>query len=163
MALAFTRSTFFENYNFDYDPHATLYIEFRRLAKARGWKQGSNSKVFEKAWNRCFGAAIPVGFNIDKRKPRDEGTGELLSSLRRLQDLSLERRMTKRERKAQKARSEFTYYYGDSVHIVAKWQILCQDCGIQPIPSSVSQCKKVCVPLRIEISAKYAHANGARP
>jgi len=46
--LALARSAFFQQYNFDFDPHATLHIEFRRLAKIRNWKQESNSKIFEK-------------------------------------------------------------------------------------------------------------------
>ena len=43
--LASTRSTFFQQYEFDFDPCATLHTDFRRLAKLRKWKQRSNSKV----------------------------------------------------------------------------------------------------------------------
>ena len=46
--LASTRSTFFQQYEFDFNPCATLHTELRRLAKLRKWKQGSNSKVLRR-------------------------------------------------------------------------------------------------------------------
>lgn len=108
--LASIRSTFFQQYNFDFDPCATLHTEFRRLAKFRKWKQGSNSKIFEKAWDQCFGLEIPVGYNIDKRESLvgaqyDMGNKDLSSVLRSLQSLDLEGGTKKRAKVRRLARS----------------------------------------------------------
>ena len=143
MTLASIRSAFFEKYDFEFDPYATLYVEFRRLARFRHWKQGSNSRIFEKAWNQCFGSEIPVGVNVDKKQEQNEGDNEFSSMLNKLQELDLQEKLTKREKKAQRVCTEFTSYYGDNAQARVKWQALCRDCGIQPIPSSINQCKKV--------------------
>ncbi|KAA6413807.1 MAG: hypothetical protein FRX48_02169 [Lasallia pustulata] len=66
--LASTSSTIFQQYDFDFDPCATLLTEFRRLARFRKWKQGSNSKMFKKAWDQCFGLEVPVGYKLDRRE-----------------------------------------------------------------------------------------------
>ncbi len=145
--LASTRSAFFQQYNFDLDPRATLHTEFRRLAKGRKWKQGSNNKIFEKAWNQCFGSEIPVGHNIDGRGSRvgaQYGTDDedFSSMLRSLQSLDLEGGTNKTAR-ARRVGTEFASHYGSDAHVTERWQELCQDCGVNPVPPSISQCKKV--------------------
>ena len=144
--LASTRSVFFQQYNFDFDPLATLYGEFRRMAKGRKWRQGSNSKKYEEGWHQCFGPDIPVGYNIDKRAfPAGAhiATDDAMSSLlRSVQSLHLERRSNGNAR-AQRANVDFTSYHGSDADITEKWQTLCQDCGIYPVPRSIKQCKKV--------------------
>lgn len=148
LILAPTRSAFFQHYDFQFDPHATLRTEFRRLAKHRGWKQGSNSKIFEKAWAHCFGPEVPVDCNIDRRKSRtgaQHGTDddEFSSMLHSLQSLDLEGGTTKRKGRIQRVGPEFASHYGSDAGIAEKWQMLCRDCGVNPVPSSINQCKKV--------------------
>lgn len=152
--LASTRSVFFQQYNFDFDPLATLYGEFRHMAKGRKWRQGSNSKKFEKAWNQCFGPDIPVGYDIDKRAfpvGAHIATDDAVSSLMRsVQSLSLEGR-SNGNRRAERANLDFTSYYGSDADITEKWQTLCHDYGIDPVPTSIKQCKKVQpLPLKLE-------------
>ena len=145
--LAWTRSAFFQQYEFYFDPRATLLTEFYRLAKIRKWKQGSNSKIFEKAWNQCFGLEVPVGYNIDGRKrPNGAQCGtdnqDFSSMLHSLQSFEFEGG-TKKKAKARRVGEEFASYYGSDAHVTEKWQELCQDCGVNPVPPSISQCKKV--------------------
>lgn len=145
--LASTRSAFFDSYEgFQLNPQASLYTEFRRLATSRGWKQGSNSKVFEKAWCRCFGNDIPVGHNIDlvnrsgpKGSLDDEDEPSLLLEL---QDLNIKETASTKIRKGRVV-AEFTSHYGADVSKLEKWQDVCRDCGVHPVPASIKQCKKV--------------------
>lgn len=145
MAAAQTRSGFFEKYNFQYRPQATLYAEFHRLARKRGWKQGSNSKAFEKAWKECFRSEYPVGFIINHEQgvQRERGQDETLALLAQLQSLDLGGKLTKRERKLRQASWEFTGFYGSDQGVLSKWQMLCRDCGIKTDPPSITKCKKV--------------------
>lgn len=149
MALisASTRSTFFQQYDFDFDPCATLHTEFRRLALFRKWKQGSKSKIFEKAWDQCFGSEAPVGCNIDGGEilvgaQYDMDNKDFSCVLRSLQSLDLEGGTNKRAR-VQRVGTEFVSHYGSDAHVTERWQALCQDCGVNPVPPSISQCKKV--------------------
>jgi len=148
LILASTRSAFFQQYNFHFNPHATLHTEFRRLAEDRKWKRGSNSKLFEKAWGHCFGPEVPVGCNIDRRESRtgaQHGTDndEFSSTLHSLQSLGLEGGATKRAPRVQRVGAEFVSYYGNDAHVTERWQALCQDCGVNPVPPSIKKCKKV--------------------
>jgi len=145
--LASTRSAFFQQYNFDLDPRATLHTEFRRLAESRKWKQGSNSKIFEKAWNQCFGSEVPVAYNIDRIEDRvgaqySTDNEDFSSMLRSLQSLDLEGG-TNKKAKVRRVGTEFASHYGSDAGVKEKWQALCQDCGVNPVPPSISQCKKV--------------------
>ena len=143
--LALTRSAFFQQYDFDFDPCATLHTEFRRLAKIRKWKQGSNSKTFEKAWDRCFGSEVPVGYNIDERRSLigaqyDMDNKDFSSVMHSLQSLDLGGGKKKR---ARRVGVEFASHYGSDARVTERWQALCRDCGINPVPPSITQCKKV--------------------
>lgn len=40
-------------------------------------------------------------------------------------------------------RDEFNYLFGGNADDIMPWQSLCETLGIDPIPSSVTQCKKV--------------------
>ena len=145
--LASTRSAFFQQYDFDFDPCATLHIEFRRLAKFRKWKQGSNSKIFEKAWDQCFGLEVPVGYNIDERESLvgaqyDMDNKDFFYVMHSLQSLNLEGETKKRAR-ARRVGMEFASHYGSDACVTERWQALCRDCGINPVPPSITQCKKV--------------------
>ncbi len=135
--LASTRSAFFQ----------PLHTDFRRLAESRKWKQGSNSKIFEKAWNQCFGSEVPVAYNIDRIEDRvraqystdNEGFSSLLH---RLQSLDLEGGTNKNAR-ARRVGTEFASLYGSDPYVTERWQALCQDCGVNPVRPSIKQCKKV--------------------
>lgn len=146
--LASTRSAFFQQYNFDLNPHATLHTEFHRLANFRKWKQGSKSEKFEKAWMQCFGSKVLVGRNIDGREsrvtaPNGTGNGKFSSMLGSLQSLNLEGGRKKRKARVQRVGAEFASNYGTDAGVTESWQELCQDCGVNPIPPSITQCKKV--------------------
>lgn len=71
--LASTRSAFFQQHDFDFNPRAALHTEFCRLANFRKWKQGSNRKKFGKAWMQCFRLEVPIDYNFD-------GNGSLVSA-----------------------------------------------------------------------------------
>ena len=45
-------------------------------------------------------------------------------------------------KKAQVA-AMFTQYYGANASKLDKWQMLCSDCGVDPVPRSITGCKKV--------------------
>lgn len=49
------------------------------------------------------------------------------------------------EERAKKAKEEFDAYFGDP-HDVENWKKLCRDLGIDPVPSSITKCKKVSSP-----------------
>ena len=142
--LASTRSAFFQQYDFNFNPRAALHTEFCRLANFRKWKQGSNRKKFEKAWMQCFGSEVPVDYNFDESgslvsAPSDkEGVSSLLSGL---QNLNLGGK--KQKARVQRVSAEFASYYGSDAGVTERWQELCQDCGINPVPPSINQCKKV--------------------
>lgn len=146
--LASTRAVFFQQYDYGFEPRATLYTEFHRLAENRKWKQGSNSQKFEKAWYQCFGPDVPVGCNIDKeegyiRAQYAMDDADISSLMGALQSLDLKGRTTKRSAKIQRVATQFATHYGSNDSVLEKWQTLCQDCGINPVPPSIKQCKKV--------------------
>ena len=150
MALASTRYSFFQRYQFECRQEASLYEEFRRLAKERKWKQGSNSNVYDKAWRECFGASVPVGTKMEDSQ-RDEK--ELVNVISRLEDLDLEAKWMKREKKYRKAARKFATYYGMDDEALESWQALCQDCGIEGDLAPITACKKVGMP---EVSRTWA-------
>lgn len=43
-------------------------------------------------------------------------------------------------------RKEFDHLFGDDAEAVSTWQSLCETLGVEPIPGSVTQCRKVSVP-----------------
>ncbi len=145
---ASTKPTFFEKYNFDFDPRASLYTEFLRLAESRQWKQGSKRKAFEKAWYECFGSDVPVGCNIDKgasrvgarRTTNDEVFSPILLGLK---NLDLGTKATKKGMKHREVGPEFATHYGADASVKERRQALCRDCGVDPPPSSIMKCKKV--------------------
>jgi len=150
LAFALQQKRWRVNYGLDLSRTmlATLHTEFRRLAEDRKWKRGSNSKLFEKAWGHCFGPEVPVGCNIDRRESRtgaQHGTDndEFSSMLHSLQSLGLDGGATKRAPRVQRVGAEFVSYYGNDAHVTERWQALCQDCGVNPVPPSIKKCKKV--------------------
>ena len=137
IVTASTRSEFFRRYNgFELRPQASLYAEFVRLAKARQWKRGSNSKVYEKSWRLCFGDAVPVGRDIGYVDTEDD---ELIA---KLQDLNISRG-SKKKLKHKEVAPEFTAFYGSASNDLQVWQQMCRDCGIKDVPGKLSQCKAV--------------------
>ena len=145
---ASTQSAFFQQYEFDFHPRASLYREFVRFADTRKWKEGSKSKKFEKAWRECFGPDVPVGRNVDKRTSRvgaqqSADEGEFSSLLCGLQNLDLEKRASKTVIRKTDVEPEFNMYYGTDASVKARWQELCQDCGVDPLPITITKCKKV--------------------
>ncbi|OCL11914.1 hypothetical protein AOQ84DRAFT_386496 [Glonium stellatum] len=142
LILAVTKLVFFENYHdFRVDPEASLFEEFHRLARKRQWKQGANSKLFEKSWCQCFGDDIPVGLNIDELVNNTESLDDdeaLLVS--KLQNLRIDKKRKSKIKKSAVA-PQFTFHYGEDASNFEKWQQLCLDCGIKLVPDSIKQCK----------------------
>jgi len=64
------------------------------------------------------------------------------SMLRSLQSLDLEGGTNKKAR-VRRAGTEFASHYGSDARVTKRWQALCQDCGVNLVPSSINQCKKV--------------------
>ena len=145
--LASTNPEFFRRYNFLFDPRASLYVEFVRLAKSRTWQKGSKSKKFESAWSECFGLGVPVGNDIDEyvteTEPDHNTNDEYLSWLLcSMEKLDIKKKAKKEGLKAKEVEPEFNLQYGSDDSVKAKWGALCKDCGIDPLPS-ITKCKKV--------------------
>ena len=143
--IASTRAAFFEHYNHPFDPNETAYNEFLSLATSRNWKQGSKKDAFGNAWRLCFGPGIPVGIEpetYDMNGRAFDYTGDELAE--QLQNLNLRAtKPTRHEVQHGQVAGLFTHYYGSDVSRLEKWQMLCSDCGVAPIPTSITQCKKV--------------------
>ena len=145
--LASTRAAFFESYNHPFDPDETAYNEFFSLAASRHWKHGSKKDAFGKAWRLCFGDDNPVGRDPETYHDGDGGNVNGHHDLAdQFQNLNLQPVKQKRLKvhHTQVARL-FTDYYGSDVSRLEKWQMLCQDCGLAPPPTSITQCKKVSI------------------
>lgn len=86
-----------------------------------------------------------MGYNVDDRvrgiivQPRTDA-GNFTSLLRNFQILDLDRKIKKKRLKHKEIEPEFNSHYGTDIAVKAKWQALCQDCGLYP---SISKCKKV--------------------
>ena len=144
---ASTKSKFFRRYDFDFEPCASLHAEFLRLAENRKWQKGSQSKKFESAWSECFGLNVSVGDNVDenttKMEPQHSINDENLSSLLySMQTLKIGKKRKEKRIKIKEVEPEFNSQYGNDDSVKAKWQALCQDCGVDPAPS-ITKCKKV--------------------
>ena len=95
---------------------------------------------------QCFGSEVPVDYNFDRNGSLvsapygadNEGFSSLLGGL---QSLNLGGR--KQKARAQLVGAEFASYYGSDAGVTERWQEFCQDCGINPVPPSINQCKKV--------------------
>lgn len=95
---------------------------------------------------QCFGSEVPVGYNVDGRGSRvrapygadNEDFPSMLSSLQ-----SLELGGRSRKARVRRVGAEFASNYGSDARVTERWQELCQDCGINPVPPSINQCKKV--------------------
>ena len=62
------------------------------------------------------------------------------SVMRSLQSLDLGGGKKKRARRVD---VEFASHYGSDARVTERRQALCRDCGINPVPPSITQCKKV--------------------
>lgn len=51
--------------------------------------------------------------------------------------------VTKRERKPEALTAEIAFHYGTCMTKLGCWQELCEDVGLDEIPTSINQCKKV--------------------
>lgn len=61
--------------------------------------------------------------------------------------LAIAKGWSKKQQKAHKAEAieaEFGRLYGTSYDKLESWQDLCREVGIDPVPQSITQCKKVC-------------------
>ncbi len=117
-------SSFFDQYpGFQHNPQASLFHDFKRLAAYRGWTQGSKSQKYEKAWRTCFGPDVPV---------RQEPTG-----------IAQEPHQRRRKAAVWRVARDFDTYYGSDASKKEKWQQVCRDCGLAPIPSSIKKCKEI--------------------
>lgn len=152
---ALTKAEFFRRYDFDFNPRASLYAEFLRLAESRKWQEGSKSKKFESAWSECFGLNVSVGNIVDQNttemEPQHSINDENLSSLLcSMQKLDIGKKTKKKGIKIKAVEPEFNSQYGNDDSVKAKWQALCQDCGVDP-PPSIIKCKKALKGLNINI------------
>ena len=144
MALASTRLSFFERYEFGIRNGFGIYDEFERLARARNWRQGSRSRKYDKAWRECFGEDVPVGIMVEGSDVKGQEEDGLASLLSDLEGLDLQgRRGGKREERLRHVARQFTTYYGMDDRALESWQALCQDCGIDGYLASKRECKKV--------------------
>lgn len=76
------------------------------------------------------------------RAQYDTDNEEFFYVLRSLQNLNLNGGTKKRAR-ARRVDTELVSHYGSDAHVTQRWQALCRDCGGNPVPLSISQCKKV--------------------
>ena len=158
---ASTNPEFFRQYGFQFNPRASLYVEFLRLAQSRKWQKGSKSKKFESAWSECFGLNVSVGDNINENTTAMESqhstNNENLSSLLcSMQKLSIGKKSKKKGIRLKEVEPEFNSLYGNDDSMKAKWQALCQDCGVSP-PPSITKCKKVQSLLSIRSARVITH------
>lgn len=87
------------------------------------------------------------------RSTPDDG---VLSLVHGIQHLELGTRPTKRIRHKE-VEPEFASNYGTNESVKEKWQAFCQDCGIDPLPSSIKKCKKVQPRSATQSAFAYAH------
>jgi hypothetical protein len=64
------------------------------------------------------------------------------SEFKRLGDNQAWSTETKRERKPEALTAEIAFHYGTSMTKLDRWQELCEDVGLEDIPTSITQCKK---------------------
>jgi hypothetical protein len=87
------------------------------------------------------------GFKPDPRAPFKSELGRLCKHVGA---------RTKHERRALQSealKAEITYHYGASMSRLDRWQGLCEEVGIEKIPTSISQCQKVRTSLTFMIRA----------
>ena len=98
---------------------------------------------------------MSVGDNSDEDTIRmepchnsnDEDLSSLLSNMQKLNIGKEKRRIRFKD-----VESELNSHYGSNNSVKAKWQELCQDCGVDP-PSSITKCEEMHF-LRSEWSAR---------
>ena len=84
-----------------------------------------------------------VDENVTELEPQHSINDENLSSLVcSMQKLDIAGKKKKKGIKIKEVEPEFNSHYGDDDSVKAKWQALCQDCGVDPLPS-ITKCKKV--------------------
>jgi len=50
---------------------------------------------------------------------------------------------------------QFADYYGSDVHDINAWQALCIELGVDPVPDTIAQCKKVRIHLTYLMKAPF--------
>lgn len=81
------------------------------------------------------------GFEPEPRAPFKQELGRLYKHVNAT---------TKKEKKdlqAQALTAEIKFHYGASMTKLDRWQELCKEVGIEKIPTSITQCQKVCTTL----------------
>ena len=74
------------------------------------------------------------------------------SLLDEFQRLSISQNWSKKKAAKERHRclvAEFTGHFSSFGTKLAGWQALCAELDITPIPGSIKQCKKVCLPIRL--------------
>ncbi|KAH7088223.1 hypothetical protein FB567DRAFT_559904 [Paraphoma chrysanthemicola] len=58
---------------------------------------------------------------------------------------------TKRERQVEALTAEVAFHYGTCMDKLSHWQQLCEDVGIEDVPSSITKCKKTLRPVLVNL------------
>jgi hypothetical protein len=128
------------------------------LALARGWRL--NSKAWHRYWRACFGTeftpqltpyADPLfpsffacfpGFTPDDTAPMEREFARLAKFMGWSGSVAAVYR-------GQAYGAEFGRTYGGDANAsrLERWQALCAEVRISPVPQSITQCRKVCGPV----------------
>lgn len=125
----------------DFTPNhaATAQAEFARLSIHRGWAVGG--KTYRKNFRRCFGQE-----DIRSSTP-DDGLGGVPLHIA-FSGLALQEGLRTgseeyRNRRAAFYHERFAHHFDSDATKLDRWQALCAEVDIRPIPTTITQCKKV--------------------
>ncbi|KAH8644453.1 hypothetical protein IG631_01917 [Alternaria alternata] len=170
---------------FVYNPTAGIRSNFERLAAQRKWA----GKTVRKRWAECQAEEFDYAYGTDTTKletwqnlcrevhvsdppgsitqcKREEFHGFVPSPeddlIAKLSKLSIHQGWSKNEEKRRRAEVvefEVLRHYGPDKSSLAKWQELCRDVKIDPIPQSITQCKKALSRVYVNIFNILDHRN----
>jgi len=145
--------------SFTPNPSACPLSEFTRLATQRHWKPGS--KLWRRHWRACFGidfqphdisddiadGGAPAGFfdAFTTSGFTPDPTASIAAEFARLA-AHMGWGKQSREYREQRLRAygaEFERHYGADASRLENWQRLCGEVGVEGVPGSITQCKKV--------------------
>lgn len=85
------------------------------------------------------------GFEPDSRAPFKHELGRLSKHL------GSRTRKEKKELQAQALTAEINFHYGAHMNKLDRWQELCEEVGIEKIPTSINQCQKALKPIFVNL------------
>lgn len=153
-----SRAFFTSEKDANYNPNFTITPmgEFSRLARMKQWTpDGNPTSTWAQKWQSCFGRpyighAQPAwGGNVYFESFRAQGftpNGRigLQAEFERLaahMKWGKTRRPIEREEAFQE---EVNGFFDDNATKLESWQQLCREVFVEPVPVSITQCKKVC-------------------